>query len=74
LTRRPAPVVKRIFVEFTAGRGFYAIAEGLTRDGIPSPAAHDPGRNRHRSGLAWNKFAVRSIVANPRYHRPSGVE
>lgn len=61
------PVVKRIFAEFTAGRGFYAIAEGLTRDGIPSPSAHNPERNRHRSGLAWNKFAVRAILANPRY-------
>jgi site-specific DNA recombinase len=37
-----APVVKRIFAEFTTGHGFYAIAEGLTRDGIPSPSAHDP--------------------------------
>jgi site-specific DNA recombinase len=62
-----APVVKRIFAEFTAGRGFYAIAEGLTRDDIPSPSAHDPERNKHRSGIAWNKFAVRSILINPRY-------
>jgi DNA invertase Pin-like site-specific DNA recombinase len=62
-----APVVRRIFAEFTAGRGFYAIAEGLTRDDIPSPSAHDPERNKHRSGIAWNKFAVRSILINPRY-------
>ena len=62
-----APVVRRIFAEFTAGHGFYAIAEGLTRDGIPSPSAHDPERNKHRSGIAWNKFAVRSILINPRY-------
>jgi site-specific DNA recombinase len=62
-----APVVKRIFAEFTAGHGFYAIAEGLTRDDIPSPSAHDPERNKHRSGIAWNKFAVRSILVNPRY-------
>jgi site-specific DNA recombinase len=62
-----APVVRRIFGEFTAGHGFYAIAEGLTRDGIPSPSAHDPGRNRHRCGVAWNKFAVRAILINPRY-------
>jgi site-specific DNA recombinase len=62
-----APVVKRIFAEFIAGRGFYAIAEGLTRDDIPSPSAHDPERNKHRSGIAWNKFAVRSILINPRY-------
>ena len=62
-----APVVERIYGECLDGRGFYAIAEGLTRDGIPSPSAHDPGRNRHRSGIAWNKFAVRSILINPRY-------
>jgi len=62
-----APVVRRIFAEFIAGHGFYAIAEGLTRDGIPSPSAHDPARNRHRCGIAWNKFAVRAILVDPRY-------
>lgn len=39
-----------------------AIAEGLTRDGIPSPSAHDPARNSHRVGVAWPKGAVRAIV------------
>jgi site-specific DNA recombinase len=34
-----APVIERIYAEFGAGRGFCAIAEGLTRDGIPSPSA-----------------------------------
>jgi site-specific DNA recombinase len=67
LDSEAAPVVRRIFAEFIAGHGFYAIAEGLTRDGIPSPSAHDPGRNRHRCGVAWNKFAVRAILINPRY-------
>src|SRR5437762_10566075 len=33
-----APVVIRIFAEYLAGRGLFAIAEGLTRDGIPSPS------------------------------------
>jgi site-specific DNA recombinase len=61
------PVVVRIFGEFSAGSGIYAIAEGLIRDGIPCPSAHDPERNSHRSGIAWNKFAVRAILANPRY-------
>src|ERR1700733_9747263 len=27
----------------------------------------DPERNKHRSGIAWNKFAVRSILINPLY-------
>jgi DNA invertase Pin-like site-specific DNA recombinase len=62
-----SPVVERIFSEFTAGRGIFAIAEGLTRDGIPSPSAHDPQRNSHRSGIAWAKSAVRAILTNPRY-------
>lgn len=34
-----AHVVRSIFTEFLAGKGIYAIAEGLTRDGIPSPSA-----------------------------------
>jgi hypothetical protein len=35
------------------GQGLKTIAESLTRDGIPSPAAYDPGRNSHRCGIAW---------------------
>jgi site-specific DNA recombinase len=62
-----APVVRRIYIEFLAGKGMFAIAEGLTRDGIPSPSAHDPARNRHRCGVAWAKSAVRAILTNPRY-------
>jgi DNA invertase Pin-like site-specific DNA recombinase len=62
-----AAVVGRIFAMFLAGHGIYAIAEHLTREGIPCPSAHDPARNRHRCGIAWNKYAVRTILANPRY-------
>jgi site-specific DNA recombinase len=62
-----APVVRRIFSQFLAGDGMFAIAEGLTRDGIASPSAHDRARNRHRDGLAWSKSAVRVILTNPRY-------
>jgi DNA invertase Pin-like site-specific DNA recombinase len=62
-----APVVTRIFAEFLAGYGLYTIAEGLTRDGIGSPSAHDRARNSHRSGIAWSKGAVRAILTNPRY-------
>ena len=39
----------------------------MTRAGIPCPSEHDPGRNRRRCGIAWNKFAVRAILVNPRY-------
>jgi site-specific DNA recombinase len=60
-------VVPRIFAEFLRGTGLYAIAEGLTRDGIPCPTAHDRARNRHRDGYAWSKSAVHTILDNPRY-------
>jgi site-specific DNA recombinase len=62
-----ADVVGRIFAEYLAGKGFKAIAEALTRDGIPSPSAYDPARNRHRCGIAWSWGAVSAILANPRY-------
>jgi site-specific DNA recombinase len=62
-----APVVERIFAEFAAGHGLYAIAEHLTRDEIPCPSAHDPDRNTHRCGIAWSKSAIRVIITNPRY-------
>lgn len=61
-----APVVQRIFAEYLSGRGMFAIAEALTRGGIASPSAHDRARNRHRSGIAWSKAAVRVILSNPR--------
>jgi site-specific DNA recombinase len=59
--------VRRIFAEYLAGRGLKAIAEGLTRDDIPSPSAYDPQRNTHRCGIAWAYSAVRAILTNPRY-------
>ncbi|MGG2459728.1 recombinase family protein [Streptomyces sp. RGM 3693] len=60
-------VVVRIFTEYLRGKGFYAIAESLTRDGIPSPSGYDRARNPHRDGHAWSNGAVRAILANPRY-------
>ncbi len=62
-----APIVRRIFTEFLAGTGIFAIAEGLTADGVPCPSAYDRRRNSHRSGVAWSKSAVRTILTNPRY-------
>ncbi|WP_239342452.1 recombinase family protein, partial [Frankia sp. CiP3] len=62
-----SPIIARIFREYATGRGLYAIAEGLTADGIPSPSAHDPVRNPHRTGIAWSKAALRAILTNPRY-------
>jgi site-specific DNA recombinase len=64
-----APVVVRIFREFLAGNGLRGIANSLNDDGILSPSASDPGRNRHRlaNGPEWRFTAVRSILENPRY-------
>lgn len=72
LDTEAAWVVRRIFGEFlglggSVEKGLFAIAEGLTRDGVPSPSAHDRARNRHREGIAWSKAAVRAILTNPRY-------
>ena len=61
------PVVQRIFASYLAGKGYFAIAEALTADGIPSPSGHDRARNSHRLGAAWSKSAVRAILTNPRY-------
>ncbi|WP_307834290.1 recombinase family protein [Paractinoplanes lichenicola] len=38
-----------------------------TTAGIPSPAQHDPGRNRHRTNSVWTLRTVAAILANPRY-------
>ncbi len=62
-----ASIVERIYAEYLNGSGIYAIAEGLTRDDVPCPSAADPKRNSHRSGIAWSKGAVRTILRNPRY-------
>ncbi|MBW3556964.1 MAG: recombinase family protein [Actinobacteria bacterium] len=62
-----APIVQRIFDEYLADRGYFAIAERLTGEGIDSPSGHDRERNRHRHGLAWGKSAIRAILSNPRY-------
>ncbi|ROS32182.1 recombinase family protein [Amycolatopsis thermoflava] len=64
---KTAPVVQRIFHEYLSGIGVFAIAQRLTADGIPCPSAYDRGRNQHRSGVAWSKSAVRTILTNPRY-------
>ncbi|MCD5351381.1 recombinase family protein [Kineosporia mesophila] len=59
--------MQRIYREYLLGRGTAAIANRLTREGVPCPSAHDPVRNRHRSGAAWVASAVEAILRNPRY-------
>lgn len=60
-------VVRWIYSEFLKGRGYLDIAEELTLQGILSPSASDPGRNKHRDQRAWSKYAIRVILTNPRY-------
>lgn len=62
-----APVVRRIFEMFAAGQGLKAIATTLTTEGVPSPSAHDPGRNPHRDRRGWAHSAVRNILRNEKY-------
>jgi site-specific DNA recombinase len=62
-----APIVVRIFADYLSGKGIFAVAESLTREGVPSPGADDPERNRHHDTRAWSKSAVRAILLNPRY-------
>lgn len=62
-----APVVQRIFADFLAGNGIFAIAEALTSEAVLCPSAYDRARNPHRHGRAWAKSAVRVILTNPRY-------
>ncbi|MFG1610750.1 recombinase family protein [Actinoplanes sp. NPDC049265] len=62
-----APVVRRIFEEYAAGRGMTSIARGLTQDGIPCPSSYDRARNPHRNTEVWETTAIRAILRNPRY-------
>ncbi|CAM3409195.1 recombinase family protein [Kibdelosporangium persicum] len=62
-----AAVVERIFAEYLDGAGDRAIANGLNRDGIPSPSARRPDQNRHRLADGWQGSTVRAILDNPRY-------
>jgi site-specific DNA recombinase len=62
-----APVVERIFALRLAGYGARRIAGALDADGKACPSAHDPARNRHRSGAGWTTGTVLAILGNARY-------
>ena len=53
-----ALIVLRMVDELLAGRSLRAIAEGLTRDGIPTPRATS-------DATAWGYTAIRRILDNP---------
>lgn len=62
-----AVIIRRIFAGYIRGLTQQQIADGLTRDGVPSPADHareDPG---HRAGTAWSRGQVGKILRNWRY-------
>ncbi len=63
-----APVVERIYAMFgLQNAGLRLIAETLTAEGVPSPAAYDRLRNSHRDPTGWSHSAVRAILTNPSY-------
>jgi site-specific DNA recombinase len=62
-----APHVRWIFTQRLAGASTASIARTLNDRGVPSPAALDPGRNRHRTGTCWTLRTVAAILENPRY-------
>ena len=57
VNREQAAIVRRIYGEFLAGKSPYAIARGLTADGIPSPA----GKPR------WNDLTIKRVLSNETY-------
>ena len=62
-----APHVRWIFAQRLTGHSTAGIARTLNALGVPSPAAYDRARNRHRSGEGWTLRGVAAILANPRY-------
>jgi len=56
-----APVVRRIYDEYLAGRGLKQIAHRLNNEGVAAPSA-----GRRGSG-SWAPSAVRTILLNVRY-------
>lgn len=52
-----AKIVRRIYGEFLEGKSPFAIARGLTEDGIPSPA----GKPR------WNDLTIKRVLSNETY-------
>jgi site-specific DNA recombinase len=73
MDERAAAVVVRIFSEFLAGAGIYAIAEGLTADGIACPSATTaPATPPQRHRLVQRRGT--GHPDQPPLHRPPSVE
>jgi hypothetical protein len=56
-----------MFAQRLAGHSAARITRALNDAGGPCPSASDPGRNPHRTGIAWTLRTVAAILANPRY-------
>src|SRR5262249_24034858 len=52
-----AKVVRSIFEQYAAGRGFKSIAHGLNAQGVPGP-----GEGRKRTSGKWDSGNIRSIL------------
>ncbi|WP_406081651.1 recombinase family protein [Micromonospora sp. NBC_00858] len=68
-----ALVVRRIFDEFLAGYGLFAIAEGLTANHVPCPSA----RPRTESTPQRHRLVQERHTRHPHQpplHRPAGME
>ena len=58
-------IIQRIFSDYVAaGRGYKSIADGLNRDGIPSPR---DGSWSSNAKSKWSMSTVREILRNPAY-------
>ena len=57
INQEQAKIVRRIYGEFLEGKSPFAIARGLTEDGIPSPA----GKPR------WNDLTIKRVLQNETY-------
>jgi len=62
---RKARIVRRIFVEYVAGKSYGALARELIRDEIPSPRIG----SRHKFA-GWGSSTIRAILQNERYIPP----
>ena len=62
-----APVVRRIFDAYLAGKSVRAIVRELNTDGIPCPSAADPSRNSHRRQDGWQVATISTMLRNITY-------
>ena len=71
LDEEPAGIVKRIFEEIAAGKSQTEVAEGLNKEGIPTPYQYRMRRNPEKLAekphLRWNRDYIAVILKNEVY-------